>query len=86
MDIVSLWIRGSSSAKRLKKRVTVVLCSHGPVLPQIISAIARATGSPDSDTLHRAASLTTGEYAVLHVPVDHPEGGLVAVEIHGPTV
>jgi 8-oxo-dGTP diphosphatase len=73
-------------AKRLRKGTNVVLCSHGPVLPQIISAIAHATASPDSDKLHRAASLATGEYAVLHVPVDHPESGLVAVEVHGPTV
>jgi 8-oxo-(d)GTP phosphatase len=73
-------------AKRIKKGVTTVLCSHGPVLPQIIAAVARATDSPDSDSLHRAASLATGEYAVLHIPVEHPNSGIVAVEIHGPTV
>ena len=71
--------------KRLRKSVTTVLCSHGPVLPQIIAAVARATGSPDSGQLQRAASLGTGEYAVLHVPVDHPETGVVAVEVHSPT-
>ena len=73
-------------AKRLKKKITVVLCSHGPVLPQIIDAIARSTHSTDSAHLQRAASLATGEYAVLHIAVDDPTGGLVAVEIHGPTV
>ncbi|WP_309710296.1 NUDIX domain-containing protein [Pseudolysinimonas sp.] len=73
-------------AKRLEKRVTAVLCSHGPVLPQIIEAVTRATGTPDSARLQRAAALSTGEYAVLHVPVDRPESGLVAVEIHGPAV
>ena len=71
--------------RRLRKSVTTVLCSHGPVLPQIIAAVARATGSPDSGQLQRAASLGTGEYAVLHVPVDHPETGVVAVEVHSPT-
>lgn len=71
---------------RLRKSVTTVLCSHGPVLPQIIAAVARATGSPHSGQLQRAASLATGEYAVLHVPVDHPESGVVAVEVHSPTV
>jgi hypothetical protein len=29
--------------------------------------------------------LSTGEYAVLHVPADHPESGVVAVEVHSPT-
>jgi len=72
-------------AKRLRKGVTTVLCSHGPVLPQIIDAVVRATGTPDSGKLQRAASLATGEYAVLHIPVDHPESGVVAVEVHGPT-
>jgi len=72
--------------KRLAQRVTTVLCSHGPVLPQIIEAVTRATGTTGSARLQRAASLATGEYAVLHVPVDAPETGLVAVEIHGPAV
>jgi 8-oxo-dGTP pyrophosphatase MutT (NUDIX family)/phosphohistidine phosphatase SixA len=72
-------------AKRLRKATTTVLCSHGPVLPQIIDAVARATRTPDSGQLRRAGLLGTGEYAVLHIPVDHPETGIVAVEIHSPT-
>lgn len=72
-------------AKRLSKAVTTVLCSHGPVLPQIIEAVVLATGTPGSGKLQRAAMLATGEYAVLHVPVDQPETGVVAVEVHGPT-
>jgi 8-oxo-dGTP diphosphatase len=71
--------------KRLRKGVTTVLCSHRPVLPQIIHAVMEATGTADSGRLQRAAALATGEYAVLHIPVDHPESGVVAVEIHGPT-
>jgi 8-oxo-dGTP pyrophosphatase MutT (NUDIX family)/phosphohistidine phosphatase SixA len=73
-------------ARRLECRVTTVFCSHGPVLPQIIEAVAQATGTADSSRLQRAAALSTGEYAVLHVPVDTPDTGLVAVEIHGPAV
>jgi 8-oxo-dGTP pyrophosphatase MutT (NUDIX family)/phosphohistidine phosphatase SixA len=71
---------------RLAKRATTVLCSHGPVLPQIIGAVVRATGTADDSRLRRAAALSTGEYAVLHVPVDAPDSGIVAVEIHGPAV
>ena len=73
-------------ATRLEERVTTVLCSHGPVLPQIVDAVTRATGTADSARLQRAAALSTGEYAVLHVPVERPESGIVAVEIHGPAV
>ena len=77
---------GALVETRLAARATTVLCSHGPVLPQIIAAVVEATGTPDSGPLRRAAALSTGEYAVLHVPVDHPETGIVAVEIHGPAV
>jgi 8-oxo-dGTP pyrophosphatase MutT (NUDIX family)/phosphohistidine phosphatase SixA len=71
-------------ADHLDARATTVFCSHGPVLPQIIDAVVAATGTADSTRLQRAAALSTGEYAVLHVPVDAPETGIVAVEIHGP--
>ncbi|QEO09351.1 NUDIX hydrolase [Protaetiibacter larvae] len=70
---------------RIRKAESVVLCSHGPVLPQIIAAVAAETGTAGSSRLQRAAALATGEYAVLHIPVDHPETGIVAVEVHGPT-
>jgi len=72
-------------AERIRNAETTVLCSHGPVLPQIIAAVAEHTGTVGSAKLQRAAALGTGEYAVLHVPVEHPESGLVAVEVHGPT-
>lgn len=66
-------------------RETAVLCSHGPVLPQIVSAVMDETQTDRTSKLQRAAALGTGEYAVLHVPVDHPESGIVAVEVHSPT-
>jgi 8-oxo-dGTP pyrophosphatase MutT (NUDIX family)/phosphohistidine phosphatase SixA len=69
----------------LDRAETTVLCSHGPVLPQIISAVVEATGSGFAGDLSRAGSLSTGEYAVLHVPTEHPETGIVAVEVHSPT-
>ena len=72
--------------KRLEKRRPAVLCSHGPVLPQIIEAIAEATGTAVDAPLKRATMLSTAEYTVLHVSLDHPEHGLVAVETHGPAL
>lgn len=82
--------RGERVAKYVRKLVsrgeTVVLCSHGPVLPQILEAAADATGGLRNVRLDRAAALATGEFAVLHVSVEHPESGLIAVEVHSPTV
>ena len=73
-------------AKRLARAETVVLCSHGPVLPQILQAVAEATGGARGVSLSRAAALSTGEFAVLHIPVERPESGIVAVEVHSPSI
>jgi 8-oxo-(d)GTP phosphatase len=72
-------------AKRLRRERTAVLCSHGPVLPQIVTAAAAGAASRHLVDLERAGRLGTGEYAVLHFPIGHPEAGPVAVEVHGPT-
>jgi len=71
-------------AKRLGKRVTAVLCSHGPVLPDIIEEVARQTHSDFDDALRQSTMLATGEYTVLHVALDKVTSGLVAIETHGP--
>ncbi|MDX2026029.1 NUDIX hydrolase [Microcella sp.] len=71
--------------KRLAKRTTAVLCSHGPVIPQIISAVAELTGTAITHELRRSAALSTGEYAVMHVSAEGTPR-LVAVETHTPAV
>lgn len=73
-------------AKRMAKGVSAVLCSHGPVLPDIILEIARLTHTPSNSELRRAAELSTGEYAVIHISRDSAAPGIVAVESHGPSL
>lgn len=73
-------------AKRIKRQVSVVLCSHGPVLPQIIDAAAQATKTPLDAALRESAALGTGDFTVLHVSLEHPQSGLVAVETHAPNL
>jgi 8-oxo-(d)GTP phosphatase len=82
--------RGDSDvAKVVDKRVTkgrsVVLCSHGPVLPEIFIEIAKLTRTRLSAELRKAASLSTGEYSVLHLSRSSPPA-LVAIETHGPAI
>ncbi len=69
--------------KRLQKRVSAVLCSHGPVLPEIVRCVAREAGSPVNGELRRAAALDTGAFTVLHL-TDSAEPRIVAVETYGP--
>jgi len=71
-------------AKRLAKKRTTVLCSHGPVLPEIIAEIARQTETIPTAELRRAASLGTGEYTVIHLSSRNARPVIVAIETHSP--
>jgi 8-oxo-dGTP diphosphatase len=62
-----------------------VLCSHGPVIPQIISAAAQQGGAEADVALRRSAALATGEFTVLHFAAETDSPQLVAVETHSPS-
>jgi 8-oxo-dGTP pyrophosphatase MutT (NUDIX family)/phosphohistidine phosphatase SixA len=72
--------------KRLAKRVTTVICSHSPVLAEIVRELAEQSGSVRDAGLRRAAALNTGEYSVFHFAVENPGAGIVAIETHGAAV
>jgi 8-oxo-dGTP pyrophosphatase MutT (NUDIX family)/phosphohistidine phosphatase SixA len=71
-------------AKRMKSKKTVVLCSHGPVIPEIIREIAGLTNTPYGSDVASLGALSTGEYSVLHMATHHPKSGIVAMESHSP--
>lgn len=73
-------------AKRLGRRVSTVLCSHGPVIPQIIGAAAELASAAVTPQLRRSAALSTGEYTVMHFSRDHDQPRLVAIESHAPAI
>lgn len=73
-------------AKRLAAGKSVVLCSHGPVIPDLISQITRLSGTHPDGALRRAASLSPAEYSVLHITKGNPGPAVLAVETHGPAV
>jgi len=72
--------------KRVRARTPVVLCSHGPVLPDILNEIALATGTLRSAHLGNASSLEVGAFSVVHLSETNPGAGIVAIETHPPTV
>jgi 8-oxo-dGTP diphosphatase len=72
--------------KRLARGATAVLCSHGPVIPQIIGAAAELAGAPVTPQLRRSAALATGEYTVLHFAPGAGHPALVAIETHAPAI
>jgi len=54
--------------KRVRSRKTAVLCSHGPVLPEILREIALATGTTIGAYISDAADLEPGGFSVVHLP------------------
>lgn len=67
--------------RRLAKGRTTVLCSHAPVLPEILEQIAEATGSPNGGRMTRAGILATAEFTVVHVARQAPHR-ILAIETH----
>jgi 8-oxo-dGTP pyrophosphatase MutT (NUDIX family)/phosphohistidine phosphatase SixA len=70
--------------KRMKSKTNVVLCSHGPVIPEIVREIAELTRTPLTTGFSSMGALATGEFSVLHVSSEHPKSGIVALESHSP--
>jgi phosphohistidine phosphatase SixA len=72
-------------AKRVRKARSAVLCSHSPVLPEILHEIALATETPDASRMPRAGMLSPAEFSVVHLSASDPEAGILAVESYGPS-
>ncbi|SFS17228.1 8-oxo-dGTP diphosphatase [Microbacterium sp. cf046] len=85
------WEDGKSDARtivgeRVRTRKPAVLCSHGPVLPEILTEIALATGTLRGSYLGSASALEAGAFSVVHLSIDNPGSGIVAIETHAPKV
>ncbi len=70
--------------KRVRAGKTAVLCSHGPVIPEILREIALATGTPMSSALSDASLLETGAFSIVHLSKRHPASGIVTIETYPP--
>jgi 8-oxo-dGTP diphosphatase len=85
------WEKGASDARRIigervRSRKPAVLCSHGPVLPEILTEIALATGTLRGSYLGSASALDAGAFSVVHLSATNPGSGIVAIETHEPKV
>jgi len=85
------WEEGQSDARRVigervRSRQSALLCSHGPLLPDILSEIALATGTMRGSYLGSASALEPGAFSVVHLSATNPGSGIVAIETHEPKV
>ena len=74
----------SALEKRVTNRVPTVLCSHGPVLPQLVMAAAEIGHGGASKALQKAASVSVGSFSVIHFSRETESPHIVAVETHEP--
>lgn len=72
--------------KRVRSRKTAVVCSHRPVLPEILRELALATGTTTGSYLNDASALGTAEFSVVHLSASNPSSGIIAIETHSPRV
>jgi 8-oxo-dGTP diphosphatase len=85
------WDEGLSDPRRIvgqrvRARRAAVLCSHGPVLPDILAELALATGTLRGSYLGSASALEPGAFSVVHLSVANPGSGIVSIETHAPKV
>lgn len=67
--------------KCIGRMTPVVTCSHGPVIPQIISALAEMGGGSKTHDWQHAAHPSVGSFSVVHVTRgEQPD--VVALESH----
>jgi 8-oxo-dGTP diphosphatase len=69
-------------ARRLAKGAPVVLCSHGPVIPQLVAELVDQTGTETDATFRRTASPSTGDFSVFHIADTDNGPHIVSVEYH----
>ncbi|GAA3913217.1 NUDIX hydrolase [Microbacterium invictum] len=70
--------------KRIRSRKPAVLCSHGPVLPDILTELALATGTMRGSYLGSASALEPAAFSVVHLSATNPGSGIVSIETHEP--
>lgn len=85
------WEEGRSDArkvigKRVRARKAAVVCSHGPVLPDLLSELALATGTMRGSYLGSASALETAAFSVAHLSHPNPGSGIITIETHHPKV
>lgn len=71
---------------RVRSGKPAVLCSHGPVLPGLLSEIALATGTIQGSYLSSASDLEPAAFSVVHLSATNPGSGIIAIETHIPKV
>ncbi|MFP1603059.1 NUDIX hydrolase [Microbacterium sp. 2216-1] len=85
------WEHGTADVRsvigrRVRSRKPAVLCSHGPVLPELLSEMALATGTMRGSYVNSASALAMSAFSVVHLSATNPGSGIISIETHEPKV
>lgn len=85
------WEEGRSDAravigKRVRAGKPALLCSHGPLLPDILTELALATGTLHGSYLGSASALEVAAFSVAHLSATNPGSGIISIETHVPKI
>ncbi|UOQ60002.1 NUDIX hydrolase [Leucobacter rhizosphaerae] len=68
--------------KAVSRGRNAVLCSHRPVLPDLVRELILATGSLPGGYVDKAAALPPGGFSVFHLSRTRPGAGILGVETY----
>lgn len=68
--------------KRIRSGKNAVICTHAPLVPEILREIALGTGSITGSYLREAADLSPADFSVVHLSATNPASGIIAIETH----
>lgn len=85
------WEAGTADVRhiignRVRAGKPALLCSHRPLLPEILTEMALATGTLQGSYLLDAANLEPAAFSVAHLSAPHPGSGIIAIETHAPKI
>ena len=72
--------------RRVRSRKPAVLCSHGPVLPDVLTELALATGTVHGSYIDSASALNVAAFSVVHLSATNPGSGIISIETHEPKI
>ncbi|MFE6965935.1 NUDIX domain-containing protein [Agromyces sp. NPDC057679] len=70
--------------KRVRAGRSAVICSHGPLLPDLLTELALATATPLGTYVGDAAELEPGAFSVVHLSATNQGSGIISIETHPP--
>lgn len=68
--------------KIASRRESVVVCTHRPVLPDLVRELMLATSSLPGKYVEKAAAMPPAGFSIFHISRTHPGAGILSIETY----